>query len=211
MPYRRYTRVPASPYRDPLEIIWTRAAEELGFEISRRSDVYAWYDGAGRIMLTTPDDMDPDDHMGQLILHELCHALVAGPKKAVLPDWGLPTMDDGDHLEEHAANRLQAALAQRVGLRSFFATTTVFRRYYDRLPADPLAPSDDPAAQVARQAAERGGAPPWRDVLERALQATAALRHILAAFTGPRSNLWHDAQAGDRGPTCLGTGRRPTR
>jgi hypothetical protein len=72
-------------------------------------------------------------------LGELCHALVEGPARLRLVDYGLDNTSDQHRVNEDAAMRLQAALAGEHGLRGVLAVTTEWRPYYDALPADPLA------------------------------------------------------------------------
>jgi hypothetical protein len=92
-------------------------------------------------------------------------------------------------LREHACQRLQCALATRWGLRAFFGSTTDFRAYYDALPPDPLAASDDPALEPARAGWARAQSPPWSDALEAALSATAAIVTVTRRFA-PNGSLY---------------------
>lgn len=176
-------------YADPLDLVWEATLTRLGIELERSSEVFASWDGDRRLTISTPDQMDPDDCLAQMVFHELCHALVAGPEKHHLVDWGLPLAEEGDHVEEHAANRLQAALAARHGLRGFFGTTTEYRLYYDRLPDDPLRLDGDPATPLARAAWERATKGPWAEVLDEALVATRSLVDAVRPFARAPS-LW---------------------
>lgn len=176
-------------YRDPLEVVWVGAAEQLGFRIVRSDEVFASWDGERTLTLGRAETLDPDDSPAQMILHELCHALVEGPEGRARPDWGLDNVDDRDAVREHACHRLQAALADRWGLRAFMAPTTDWRPYYEALPAAPLAPGDDPAIPPARQGWERAQQPPWHEILEGALCATAAIAAAVAPYA-PESCLW---------------------
>lgn len=176
-------------YADPVDLIWVEAARRCGVEIVRSPDVFASWDGAGTLTISTQDEMDPDDFVGQMVFHELCHALVAGPTKHAKLDWGLREMQDGDYLEEHATNRLQVALATPHGLRALFGTTTVFRLYYDALPADPLVGDDDPALPLAREAFVRATEGPWAEHLEDALRRTAEVHRAVSAIA-PADSLW---------------------
>jgi hypothetical protein len=151
-------------YEDPLSLIWRSCAQGLGWRVERSAEVYASWDGRGTLRISDQAGMDPDDSVAQLILHEICHALVEGPAGLVLPDWGL---------ENVACHRLQAALADRVGLRRFFAPTTDWRPHYDALGPDPVAPEGGEAARLARDALARAAAAPWAGPLERALDQTA--------------------------------------
>jgi hypothetical protein len=185
MPGRQVTH----RYDDPLELIWLRAAEKLGLKIERSDEVYASYDGKGTLQLSSESDFDPDDSLAQLIFHEFCHALVRGPDALKKADWGLDNYTDDDVTLEHACHRTQAALAQRYGLRAFFAVTTDHRTYWDSLPDRPLAPGDDPAIALARAAIERADAEPWRGILNEALMATARLGDLVRA-KAPAGSLW---------------------
>ena len=179
-------------YQDPLDLIWLQAAQQLNIRVQRDASVFASWDGAGVLRICVEDSLDPDDSLGQMILHELCHALVEGPDAFGLPDWGLE-VDHPEHVvHEHACLRLQAAVTEPYGLRRFFATTTDFREHYDRLPLDPLSnPADpaDPAVSLAAAGWERAQTGPWAKTLHAALAATTAIAQVLAAVAPPES-LW---------------------
>jgi hypothetical protein len=119
--------------------------------------------------------------------------LVAGPTGRARPDWGLDNTSTTDLVFEHACHRVQAALAQRFGLRDFFAVTTEWRPYWDALPTDALEDSEDPALPLARAAWLEARRPPFRDVLERALHATARLAEVARAVA-PASSLWRSTE-----------------
>jgi hypothetical protein len=172
-------RTPAYRYQDPLDLIWLSAAKQLRMRVERTDDAYASWDGRGTLRIARTADFDADDSLAQLIFHEICHALVAGPDRRALPDWGLDNASDRDVVYEHATNRLQAALADRFGLRRFFATTTEYRAYYDSLDADPLASREDPAAARASAALEQARQSTWWGPLEEALRKTAAFASVL--------------------------------
>lgn len=159
-------------YSDPLDLIWTETAERLGMRIVRSRNAYASWDGRGVLTVAPQDEFDADDCLAQIVLHEICHALVAGPMRMHLSDWGLDNTSDQHVVEEHATNRLQAALTGPYGLRRVLATTTEFRAYYDQLPADPLQPASDPAAQLASRAMHAARTGPWSRHLESALLST---------------------------------------
>lgn len=181
-------------YTDPLDLVWLHAAGRMGMRVARSAEVNASWDGAGVLTIGTPETLDPDDCLAQMILHEACHALVEGPESLGKLDWGLRNEPDAV-AHEHAALRLQAALADRHGLRAFFASTTVFCAYYDALPADPIAEGDDPAIPMARAAWERANAGAWAEPLEEALSRTA---QIAAALRGVAcgDSLWGVAGGG---------------
>jgi hypothetical protein len=175
----------ARSYWDPLDALWTAAAGRMGFRIARAGDVYASTDGQGTITLGVAETLDPDDCLAQMILHELCHALVQGPEKLTQADWGLDNVSARDEVREHACLRLQAALTTPHGLRKVLAPTTDFRAYYDGLGADPLSPAGEPSVELARRALGRVGEPPFGPHLLRALEATAdVVRRVVEAGAG---------------------------
>lgn len=177
-------------YEDPLGLIWQACAGACGLTVVRSDEVYASFDGGDILSICTGQAFDPDDSLAQLIYHELCHGLVAGSVGQTRVDWGL----DGDSpqglVQEHACHRLQAALADRYGLRAFFAVTTDHRTYWDELPLDPLAPGDDPAIELARRGFHRALHGPWAAPLADALSRTAALATLLRGVALPAESLW---------------------
>lgn len=179
----------AADYSDPLDVIWLETARRLGIRVVRSDEVFASWDGKDTLTLSTPDELDADDSLAQLIFHELCHALVESPDGLERADWGLENEDDRDAVHEFACHRLQAALSDEHGLRGFFAVTTDWRAYWDALPEDPLAESEDPAVPLARAAWARARSGPWAGALEDALTATAAIAGVVAPFAVDRS-LW---------------------
>lgn len=184
------TRVPLGAYADPVDVLWLRCAARCGLTVVRDDTVYASTDGRGTLRLCPPDAYDPDDSLAQLILHELCHGLVQGPARRQQVDWGLDNTDDaGCAHAEHACHRLQAALLDRYGLRDLFAVTTDWRPYWDALPADPLAPGDDPAIAMARAAWPDALRGPWGAAIDDALRATAAIADAVRAVA-PAESLW---------------------
>jgi len=199
------TRTIRRRYDDPLDLVWLACAEELGFRVLRSTEVYASWDGARTLTLSTPDAFDADDSLAQLIFHELCHGLVAGPERHRHPDWGMENTDSRDLLAEHACHRLQARLADDYGLRALLAVTTDHRTYWDALPLDPLGPSADPALPIAREAYGRAKEGPWARALARALERTRAIAAIVrdaarAAPHEPTERLWaHTAQLHESG------------
>jgi hypothetical protein len=198
-------------YDDPLDRVWREAAREVGWGLVRAPDAYASFDGVATLTLTTPEHFDADDSVAQMVLHELCHALVAGPAAARQMDYGLENADDRDLLQEHATHRLQAFLAGRWGLRRVFAVTTDWRPYWDALPADPLADGRDPAIPLARAALARADAPPFEAALRRAFARTRSVidavqtalpeDHLLRLADPPRVHPL-DVPAGPRDARC---------
>lgn len=197
-------------YDDPLDLIWLGAAAEMGLRIHRSDEVYASWDGRDTLTLCTPAEFDPDDSLAQLILHEICHHLVQGPSSRGRIDWGLDNTDPtSSALAEHACHRLQAALLDRHGLRPLLAVTTDWRPYWDALPEDPLAPGDDPAIALAREAWPRARSGLLSAPLARALQATSALADIVRS-AAPEGSSWSQTRPktpvgepqGPDGQTC---------
>ncbi len=166
-----------------MDQVWLCTAERVGLTVVRSDQVYAHSD-AGVLHIGTAETLDPDDCIAQMVLHELCHAMVEGPQSLTLPDWGLDNTSPKDLVREHACLRLQASLAGGYGLRPFLAATTVFRRYYDALPQDPLAAGEDPAIALARAGAEVSKASPFFPHVGQALQATRTIVEASAGFLG---------------------------
>ena len=182
------------PYVDPVDLVWIRAAARCGLRVVTSREVYASWDGAGELSIAHPDDRDPDDCVAQLVLHEMCHALVEGRAAWSERDWGLCNHDDRDLVREHAAHRVQAWLTAPHGLRVLLAPTTEHRVYYDALPEDPLAACDDPALEPARAGCRLAEDGPWTAPLTDALAATAAIARAAAPFADG-ATLWSSVRA----------------
>jgi hypothetical protein len=187
-------RIIDKSYSDPVDLIWIHAAAEMGMRIERSAEVNVSWNGRGVLTIGTPETLDPDDCLAQMILHEACHALCEGPESLHKPDWGLESFDPAKRVHEHACLRLQAALADQYGMRSFFAATTMFRSYYDRLPANPLEDGDEASLAMAKTAWQRAQHGPWAAALHDALRRTAAIARLLQGLT-TEASLWH-AQGG---------------
>lgn len=187
-------REPTHRYADPVDEVWLAAAERLGLEVRRSDEVYAAYDGEGVLTVSDASHFDRDDSLAQLIFHELCHALVAGPRAMQRPDWGLCNTDGRDLAHEHACHRVQAALSARHGLRELMAVTTEHRAYWDALPEDPLASGDDPAIELAQRALLRARHGVFGETVELALAATAQIAEAVRPFAASDS-LWRTTRA----------------
>ena len=134
-------------------------------------------------MLTvgSPESLDADDCLAQMILHELCHALVQGPDAFDRPDWGLDNTSERDLHLEHAALCLQAALLDPYGLRDVLAPTTEHRPFYDALPSPPLAPGErTDIAVLARIGRNRADRYPFSPALFDALHRTGHIARVVA-------------------------------
>jgi hypothetical protein len=183
LPYERPIR---SRYLDALELIWLSTARRLGLTLRRDPSIFSRTDGSGHLWLGPRADLDPDDTLCQMLLHELCHWITNGIETFHEQDWGFPLMD-GDDPREFSSLRLQAWLADQHGLRGMLGPTGKYREYFDRIGADPLAPLDDSPGEahivaVAREAIVRSQGAPFQPALGQALTATAALRDLLLPF-----------------------------
>jgi len=182
-------------YQDPLELVWLHCLQALGWRLERSSEVFASWDGAGVLTLSTPEHMDPDDSLAQLIFHEVCHALVEGPDGWSKPDWGLENQDSRHLAHELACHRVQASLATPFGLRDFMAVTTDWRPHYDALPEDPMGVCpfagklDQEARRLALGGLERASERPWVQAVQSALSRTQLLRSLCAPLAPP-SSIW---------------------
>ena len=176
-------------YQDPVDLIWLRAAADLGLEVRRSAEAYASYDGKGTLTISVAADFDADDSLAQMIFHEICHWLVSGIRARDLPDWGLSNTNNRDLIYEYACHRLQAALSAPFGLRAFMAVTTNWRPYWDALPEDPLKDGDDPAIAIAQTGFQLARTPPFESVLTRSLSATAVIADAVRGVVQP-SSLW---------------------
>jgi hypothetical protein len=181
-------------YDDPLDLVWLDAAAKLGMRVERSEAAYASWDGRATLSVARREDLDPDDSLAQLVFHEICHALVAGPAGQSQLDWGLDNQSERDLIFEHACHRVQAGLAARHGLRDFFAVTTEWRPYWDALPDDPLAASDDPALPLARAAIARADSAPYAAVLAEALSCTARIAELVRGLA-PADSLFKTTRA----------------
>ena len=170
---------PAAPLDAPdIDRVWIDAAGRCGFRVERGDAAYATTGGDLVISIGVRAVLDDDDCLAQLVLHELCHALVQGEPRWRTPDWGLDNTSDRDDVAEAACLRLQAQLSDRHGLRELMAPTTPWKSYYRALPADPLRPAaaaDAPACRLAEAALALAAEKGMDAAIDRALGATAAL------------------------------------
>lgn len=181
-----YQRPIRSRYLDPLDVVWLATARRLGLHVRRDPSIFSMTDGTGLLALGPRDTLDEDDSLAQMVFHELCHWITNGLETYHQRDWGFPLFDDLDP-REHGCLRLQATLAERHGLRGWMGPTGWFRQYYDRIPADTLAPIDDSpweaeVVKIAADAIGRAGEAPWVGPVNEALAATAAIQGVLRPF-----------------------------
>jgi hypothetical protein len=164
--------------RPEIDDLWGKAAAALGFRLARTRDAYATTDGRGTIAIGERDTLDDDDALAQLILHEICHALVQGETQWRTADWGLDNASDRDDVAEEACLRLQAHLADPHGLRALMTPTTPWRAYYAALGADPLretSAADSAACALAVTASRLAAEARISEPLTAALASTAAV------------------------------------
>ncbi len=168
--------------RENIDALWMHAAGQLGFVVTRTDAAYATFNGETVIAIGVPNTLDHDDCVAQLVLHELCHALVEGPTALTQIDWGLDNTSDVQASREYAALRLQAHLADAHGLRDVMAPTTQWRPYYETLPTSALQGVDE-AAALARQTIKSPLFARWFPVLDATVNATAlALLHAEVGY-----------------------------
>lgn len=170
-----------------IDALWIEAAKRLGIPVARDDDFgYVHWDGR-TLHLATDAELDADDTVAQLVLHEICHAITQGAARMehlATADWGLDNTTNEDEAREYAALRLQAHLLGAFGLRDLLFPTTVVKPFYVALPGpegggaiegDSLPGPDDPSRPLARMAARLAATLPWRPVLHEALEETARL------------------------------------
>ena len=181
-----YERPILSRYLDPVELVWLATARRLGLTVRRDPAIFSRTDGSGMLWLGPRDDLDADDTVAQMLLHEICHWVTNGVRTFHEEDWGFP-LDDADDPREFACLRVQAALADRHGLRGMFGPTGKYRAYFDRIPSDPFVPLDaseeeSEIVRIARDVWPRVDAAPFAPHLDHALATTAAIRACVAPF-----------------------------
>jgi hypothetical protein len=172
--------------RPDVDRLWIEAARRIGFRVERTQDAYASTDGQGTILIGARETLDADDSLAQLVMHELCHALVQGETRWGLVDWGLDNTSARDDVREEACLRLQAHLAAAHGLRTLMAPTTPWRPFYFALPGDPLdvrEAREAAACALARSAAALAKRSGVAAALAEALAGSAAI--LRASGVGP--------------------------
>lgn len=118
---------------------WVELLSLFGGTIRRSSDAYVSWLADRRTLMVSPDEeLDPDDTIAQIVLHEFCHYLVEGLQSDQSDDWGLDNMSEVHLANEYAALRLQAAILALPSLRTFLNPTTDHRWFYNELGHDPL-------------------------------------------------------------------------
>lgn len=157
-----------------LDPVFVAVAASFGFSVVREAGAYVSYQGDEVIRIAPYEDLDEDDTLAQMIVHELCHLFVEGEASRSEWDWGLANDCPDDEQSELAAIRAQAALLDGFGLRVLLAPTTDFRFDYDRLPDDPLAETSIAARRAAVGLRRLREHPSYQD-LERTLRQVQEL------------------------------------
>lgn len=170
-------RQPIAPRCDALTVgavratdpLWVALLEQAGFRLARRSTSYVWYDGRGEVAIAPDEELDADDTLAQIILHEMIHLLVQGEEARSMPDWGLDNLTESDAYLEEAALVMQLRLLRQWGLEAVLVPTTDFRPYYLTQAAAEARPDRLKAAEAGWA---RWLAWPQREAAEAALRAT---------------------------------------
>lgn len=161
-------RRPAFLQEDPLESLWCGVLAGLGLNLSRDTEAFVAYDGAGTLSIAPPQALDADDTLTQLVVHELCHWACEGPRACEQVDWGFGPPDE-DTAPERRCLVLQAHLGRLFGLETLLRPTTDFAPWYDEVLATGQLP---PAGLLQR--------PPIAPSVLSALENIAILRRGLA-------------------------------
>lgn len=189
-----------------------RAVQEwmpaVGLQLERRSGLWvAWLADRRSVVVAPDDELDADDCLLQIVLHECCHWMVEGESAAASDDWGLDNLSDRHDWREHAALLLQCRILEPVGLADVLEPTTDFRSWYRSMRAGAVV--DDVTAGAARNGWERWRIWKGRPALEKLLMQAAALcpagDHVLEAVDFADT----DRHGGDdRGPSFADAGGR---
>lgn len=177
-------RTISKKYFDPLDQLWINTAEKIGFSIKRSDDAFATYDGEDTLYLATSKELDQDDSLAQMILHEICHSLIEGATSFRMRDWGLENESYENAEREHACLRLQAFLLGRHGLRQVFAPTTDHRSFYDALEENPLENINDKSVRLAKLGVQSSTKTPWNPHLDLALKTTETMIRLTLDVAG---------------------------
>ena len=107
------------------------------------------------IAVVPNNELDPDDTLAQILLHELIHHFVQGQPSYSSPDWGLDNTTEKHVVNEHAALLMQAALLDIYGLRNILVPTTDFRSFYERIPQPAPVSTETEAQRLASSGLNR--------------------------------------------------------
>lgn len=164
---------------------WVSFLETIGGQVQRSDACFvAWLGDTQTMLIAHDDDLDADDTLAQIILHEICHHLVEGPQSWRQDDWGLDNMTDDDIDREYAALRLQAAILSTPTQRTYLQPTTDHRWFYEALASSPLTDAVDVRTDAQSQSAALEGWTRWQSWPHR-----AALHALLVVSEGLLSSL----------------------
>lgn len=172
-----------------LDDAWIGLLHQLGARLHRTDECFvAWLGDEHTLSVAHDQDLDDDDTLAQIILHELCHHWVEGPQSWNQDDWGLNNQTDDDLAREYAALRLQAAVLSTTNLRTYLQPTTDHRWFYEALDRSPLEDPVDAATDAHSIAAAHHGWKRWQEWPQRAdLHALLAVSDtLLSSFARAR-------------------------
>ncbi len=138
-----------------LDPYWLSLMSQFGFKVVRAANGWVTYDGSGTIAVVPNNELDPDDTLAQILLHELIHHFVQGQSSYDSPDWGLDNTTEKHVVNEHAALLMQAALLDIYGLRNILIPTTDFRSFYEHIPLPAPASTESEAQRMASRGLNR--------------------------------------------------------
>lgn len=107
-----------------------RTLARFGLTLRRSRASFVSYDGAGTLNVAPDEELDGDDTLLQIVIHELAHAWVEGEASFCREDWGLDNVATGHLDREYAALRLQLALLAPHHLERALHPTTTHRWFY---------------------------------------------------------------------------------
>lgn len=164
--------------RQDLDPQWVEFLYVIGGQLERTKHCFvAWIGDRHTLLVAHDDDLDADDSLSQIILHELCHHLIEGEASWHQDDWGLNNQSDDDIHREHAALRLQHHILHTPLCRQYLQPTTDHRWYFEALPSDSLrahlcSETDAQSAQAASIGNQNWMRWPHRPALQALLAAT---------------------------------------
>lgn len=172
--------------------------------VTRTTDSFVSYDGAGVLNVSPNSELDGDDSLAQIVLHELAHHWVEGVESHAHSDWGLSNFDDGHLDREYAALRLQLAILAPHQLQRLLHPTTVHRWFYQALLDVDAADAEISPASIETFASSKNAETASVQELRRAVHRSSELYHsgVSNLTADPRRELVTDLLR-DIASTCL--------
>lgn len=161
-------------------------ASSFNLVVTRTKESFVSYDGAGVLNVSPPSELDADDSLAQIVLHELAHYWVEGVDSYGFRDWGLSNLDTGHLDREYAALRLQLEILAPHNLQRLLHPTTVHRWFYRALLRIETAAAEVPPEVITELAPAEDPETPCIDQLQ------FAARRSLAPFFSGTSNFAED-------------------